>query len=101
MDEEERVYHRFSDFAKTCPQFEGEKKNIVEIINKEILIIGFRIAPSKYEGKNYLTLHFMMEGEKYIVFVGSDPLMDQAQEGIDEMPYRAIIVKRGKYYTMT
>ena len=101
MDEEKRVYHRFSDFANTRPQFEGEKKNIAEILNKEILIIGFRISPSKYKGKNYLTLHFTMEGEKYIVFVGSDPLMDQAQEGVDEMPYRAVIVKRGKYYTMT
>ena len=94
-------YHHFSDFANIRPQFEGEKKKIVEILNKEILIIGFRIGKSKYRGKNYLTLHFKLEGEKYIVFVGSKPLMEQAQEGADEMPYYTTIIRIGNYYTMT
>ena len=101
MNEEERKYHRFSDFTDTHPQLEGDKKNIQEIFNKEILIIGFRISPSKYKGKNYLTLQFKMDGKKYIIFVGSDPLMEQAQKGTDEMPYRTTIVQRGNYYTMT
>ena len=94
-------YHHFSDFAKTHPQFEGEKKKITEILNKEILIIGFRIGKSKYRGQNYLTLHFELEGEKYIVFVGSKPLMEQAQEGTDEMPYYTTIIQIGNYYTMS
>jgi len=94
-------YHHFRDFADTQPQFEGEKKKIPEILNKEILVIGFRIGKSKYRGKNYLTLHFKLEGEKYIVFVGSKPLMEQAQEGADEMPYFTTIIQRGEYYTMT
>ena len=101
MNKAEKKFHHFSDFADTHPQFEGERLNIQEIFNKEILIIGFRIGPSKYKGKNYLTLQFKMNGKKYIIFVGSDPLMDQAQEGADEMPYRTTIVKRGNYYTMT
>ena len=94
-------YHHFCDFADIHPQFEGEKKKIVEILNKEILIIGFRISKSKYPGKEYLTLHFKLEGKNYIVFVGSKPLMEQAQEGDEEMPYRTTIVQRGNYYTMT
>ncbi len=94
-------YHHFSDFADTQPQFEGEKKKIQEILNKEILIIGFRIGKSKYKGKKYLTLHFKLDGEKYIVFTGSKPLMDCAQEGENEMPYYTTIIQRGEYYIMT
>lgn len=94
-------YHHFSDFAKTHPRFDGEKKKIVEILNKEILIIGFRIGESKYRGKNYLTLQFKLDGEKYIIFVGSEPLMKQAQEGADEMPYRTTIIQIANYYIMT
>ena len=94
-------YHRFSDFADTHPQFEGEKKKIPEILNKEILVINFRVGNSKYKGKKYLTLHFELERDKYIAFTGSDVLTEQAQEYADEMPYLTTIIQRGNYYTMT
>ena len=94
-------YHRFSDFADTQPQFEGEKKKIPEILNTEILVINFRVGKSKYKGKKYLTLHFEIECEKYIVFTGSNVLTEQAQEYADEMPYFTTIIQRGNYYTMS
>lgn len=94
-------YHNFRDFAKVHPRFDGEKKKIVEILNKEILIIDFRIGKSRYRGRNFLTLQFKLEGEKYIVFVGSKPLMEQAQEGADEMPYHTTIIQIANYYIMT
>jgi len=94
-------YHHFSDFADIRPQFEGEKKKITEILNKEILILNFRVGNSKYKDKKYLTLHFELDSEKYIVFSGSDVLMEQAQEYAEQMPYYTAIVQRGNYYTMT
>ena len=94
-------YHRFSDFADTSPQFEGEKKKIPEILNTEILILNFRMGKSKYKGKKYLTLHFEIKGEKYIAFTGSDVLAEQVQEYADKMPYFTTIIQRGEYYTMT
>lgn len=94
-------YHRFSDFADTHPQFEGEKKKIPEILNTEILIINFRVGKSKYKGKKYLTLHFEFEGKNYIVFTGSEVLTEQAQEYVDEMPYFTTIIQRGNYYTFS
>ena len=94
-------YHRFTDFADTQPQFEGEKKKIPEILNTEILIITFRVGKSKYKGKKYLTLHFEIKGKKYIAFTGSDVLTEQAQEYADEMPYFTTIIQRGNYYTMS
>jgi hypothetical protein len=94
-------YHRFSDFADTQPQFEGEKKKIPEILNSEILIINFRVGKSKYKGKKYLTLHFEIEDKKYITFTGSNVLIEQAQEYAEEMPYFTTIIQRDNYYTMT
>lgn len=94
-------HHRFRDFADILPQFEGEKKKIPEILNTEILIINFRVGKSKYKGKKYLTLHFEIEGKKYIAFTGSDVLTEQIQEYADEMPYFTTIIQRGEYYTMT
>jgi len=94
-------YHRFCDFADTHPQFEGEKKKMPEILNMEILIINFRVGNSKYKGKKYLTLQFELENKKYIVFTGSDVLIEQAQEYSKEMPYFTTIVQRGNYYTMS
>ena len=94
-------YHRFTDFADTQPQFEGEKKKIPEILNTGILIINFRVGKSKYKGKKYLTLHFEIEGKKFIAFTGSDVLTEQAQEYADEIPYFTTIIQRGNYYTMS
>jgi hypothetical protein len=94
---------RYADFADTKPQLEGTKITIQEIFNIEILVTGFRIASSKYKDKDYLTLQFQFEenGEKFIIFAGSDPLIDEARKSETKMPYYVTIVQRGKYYTMT
>jgi len=96
-------YPHYSDFANTKPQLEGTKKKIQEIFNIEILVIGFRVGKSKYKDKEYLTLQFKFEkdGEKYIIFAGSDPLIDEARKSEDRIPYYTTIVQRGNYYTMT
>jgi hypothetical protein len=96
-------YPHYSDFADTKPQLEGTKITIQEIFNIEILVTGFRIAPSKYKDKEYLTLQFKFEedSEKYIIFAGSEPLIKEARKSEAKMPYYTTIVQRGKYYTMT
>jgi len=102
MNKEERKYPRFSDFGDICPQLEGKKKKIHEILNTEILVTGSRIGKSKYKDKEYLTLQFEMEdGEKYIIFTGSEILIDQVRKTKDKMPYYTTIIQRGRYYTMT
>ena len=75
MDEK---YHKFSDFTEEVVGLEGDKKKIDEILNTEILVIGFRIGKSKYKEKEYMTLQFENGGDKYIVFSGSEVLMKQA-----------------------
>ena len=98
MDEK---YHKFSDFTEEVVGLEGDKKKIDEILNTEILVIGFRIGKSKYKEKEYMTLQFENGGDKYIVFSGSEVLMKQAHKYAAEMPFYTTVKKVNEYYTMT
>ena len=95
-------YPHFSDFAVAPQRLEGKKKKIAEILNIEILVTGYKTGKSKVkEGTNFLTLQFELDGETYIIFTGSGPLIDQAQESEEKMPYYTTIIQRGNYFTMT
>jgi len=87
----DKNHPKFSDFADEETSLEGEKKKIEEILNTEILIIGFRIGKSKYKDRDYLTLQFENGGDKYIVFSGSGVLMKQVQKYDDKMPFYTTI----------
>jgi len=94
---------RFSDFADD-KVLDGDKVKIDDILNKEIKIIGHSIKNSKYsKNKNgdYLTLQIEMENEKYIIFTGSDVLIDQLKKYNSEIPFLATIRKINRYYSLT
>jgi len=93
---------KFSDFAEEEVALEGEKKKIDEILNTEILLIGFRIGDSKhYKNRKYLTLQFENGGTKHIFFTSSGVLIKQIQKYEDKMPFLTTIKKVNSYYTMT
>ena len=94
-------YPKFSDFSEEDAGLEGDKKKIEDILNKEILLIGFRIGRSNYREKDYLTLQFKNGGNDYIVFTGSEVLIKQAQKYEDKMPFHTTIKKISNYYTMS
>ena len=95
-------YSHFTDFTEEETALEGKKRKVDEVLNTEILIIGFRIAKSKYyKGKNYLTLQFENGSTKYILFTSSEVLIKQVQKYEDKMPFYSIIRKVNNYYTMT
>ena len=74
---------KFSDFADEKAALDGEKKKIEEILNTEILVIGFRVGKSKhYKNRDYLTLQFENGGTKHIIFTSSDVLIKQSQKYI-------------------
>ena len=95
------TYPKFSDFAEEEVGLEGDKKKVEEILNKEILIIGYRIGRSRYRDKDYLTLQFKINNETNIIFNGSEVLIKQAQKYEDKMPFHTTIKKVNNYYTMT
>lgn len=94
---------RFSDFAKSHTSLSGDKVRIDEILGKEIEVMAFILANSKYkEGTKVLKLQFRIDGEVKVLFTGSKVLIEQATEHEDEIPFMAKIEKvNNKYYTFT
>lgn len=95
---------KFSDFAKDENVLDGEKIKLVSILNKEIMVIGYKIRNSQYAKSNsdkYLSLQFEMNGTKHVAFTGSGVLIDQIEKYKDEIPFMTIILKIDKYFTFS
>lgn len=92
---------RFSDFAQEEKPLDGNKMRIDDILNQEILIIGYKLSKSKYQDTNYVTIQFEREGKRYVVFTGSQVVADQIEKYSEKIPFYAIIRKINKYYTLT
>lgn len=92
---------RFGDFAEE-EVFDGEKLRLDEILNKEILVTGFRIKEShQKKGTQYLTIHLEINGVQHITFTGSVVLMDQLKKYESHLPFLAIIKKINRHYTFS
>lgn len=93
---------KFSDFAENEYGLDGDKMQIGDILNKEIIVKAFRIMPSKcVRDKDCLQLQFELEGKTYIIFSNSSVLMKQMNKYQDKLPFIATIKKVGSYYTFT
>lgn len=92
---------RFGDFAEE-ETFEGEKLRLDEILNKEILVTGYKIKDShQKKGTEYLTIHFELEGKQHITFTGSIVLMNQLKKYESHLPFLTTIKKINKYYSFS
>jgi hypothetical protein len=95
---------RFSDFAKEESPLDGEKIPIIQLLNREIVVTGFKVRASKY-GKNKsgkcLTLQVEIDGGRRVLFTGSDILIDQMSKYGDHIPFTTTIKKIDKYYTLS
>lgn len=93
---------RFSDFATQEDVIEGAKIKISELIGKEIEVIGFKLASSKIKrDEQCLTIQFILNGEKRVVFTGSSVLTDQCIKYKSEMPFVTVIKSVSKHYTFS
>ena len=94
------LYPKFSDFAEETKSFEGDKKKIDDILNKDILIIDYKIKDSKqHKDTQYVTIQFKIDGTCHIVFTGSKVLAEQLNKYKDNIPFHTQIKKIDKYYT--
>ena len=92
---------RFGDFAEEEP-FDGDKLKLEEILNKEILVTGYKIKDSSQKkGTLYLTIHFEFSGEKHVTFTGSTVLMDQLKKYESHLPFLTTIQKINRHYTFS
>ncbi len=93
---------KYSDLVKKQRINEdGEKLPIADILGKEITVIGFAMRPSNMHKKDYLCLKFLLNDKKHVVFTDSDVLHRECERFKDEMPFTAVIVQKGQYYTFT
>lgn len=97
----------FKDFGITpaSPSFTGDKIEIYNILNKEIIVNDHKIEPSKYPEKgngNRLTLQIKIDEKDRVVFTGSVILMDMIQKvNKEDFPFTATIIKENKGYKFT
>ena len=99
-----KKYPQFSDFNPRAVGFQGEKKRISEILNREILVLDYRVIKGKYNTDSCVQIQFEMsefEGKKFIVFSGSAVLQGQLEEAKDRMPFCAVIQRIDKYLTFS
>ena len=105
IDLRSRRKKRFGDFAEEPALLDGAKTRIDDILNQEIEIIGHRTAPSKYTKNKSglcLTLQFVdRDGKRWVVFTGSDVLIEQIRKYESEIPFHATIKKVDRYYRLT
>ncbi len=92
---------RFSDFADEPPLLDGERLKIEELINREILILGYRVYNNGNNGSKLLTIQFRLGDSKHIAFTGSKVLREQIEKYGDEIPFLATIKKVDKYFTFS
>ncbi len=92
----------FSVFAKDKLPLPGVKKRLDEILNKEILVVDFRITKSKKrEDSECLQIQFVCDGVTCVTFTGSSVLCTQIQSVRDHVPFRTCVTKIDKYYSFS
>jgi hypothetical protein len=95
---------RFSDFAIEQQPLDGEKSKIVDILDKEILVVGHALKKSKY-GKNdsgfCLTIQYELDEKRFICFTGSDVLIEQFKKYAEHIPFLTTVKRIDKYFTLS
>ena len=95
----------FSEFAKEDLPFESEKVRVDSLLNKEIIIVKYKVRSSKYKDKcrNCATVQFKEseEDSNKVFFTGSEVLIDMLEKYKEELPFIATIRKIDRYYTFS
>lgn len=97
-------YPHFRDFVDSDEDegpLDGEKMKIVDILNKEILILNFNIRKSKIKEGNYVIIQFKLDDEKHVIFTTATRLMKKLERHKDKMPYRVTIIQEFNYFTFS
>ncbi len=95
--------NKFADFAEE-ETLEGDKIKITDMLNREIIVTGYKVTESKFSKSNSercLKLQFELENKKYVMFTGSDVLIDQIIKYQQHIPFITTITKIDKYYSFS
>lgn len=75
--------------------------SIDAVLNKEILVLGFRTGQSKFQEGRYTTVQFELDGTRHVFFTGSQVIADQLQKYQNQLPFWTTVQKINRYYTLT
>lgn len=98
----------FSQFNihATTRAFEGDKIKMSKILNREIVVLHFKIEDSKvFKDKGTgkcLHLQISVNDEKHIVFTSSSVLIEMVQQvPVTEFPFSTTIVEENERFKFT
>jgi hypothetical protein len=87
----------------------GKKLKIEELLDQLILILSYQVCDSNYKknksGK-YVKIQFQYDldetsnSDLYVVFTGSDVLLQQLQKYGSKLPFECKISRNNNYYTL-
>ena len=94
---------QFKEFGikSITKNFTGDKIKIGRILNREIVVLDYKVEQSKYDKGNGKCLHLQIEvdNSKHVVFTGSSVLMDVIQQvPKSELPFKTTIVRENEHY---
>jgi hypothetical protein len=92
---------RFADFAETPQVLDGDKIKIEDVLNREVTVLGFRVAKGKHKTDRCLTLQVAVDGVHRVVFTGSEVLISQMEKYGGECPFVSTIRKIDRFYTLS
>lgn len=80
--------------------FVGDKVKIDKVINREIVILDFKIQESKInEGKKFLSLQIELSGEKKVIFTGAKLLIQAIEQmNKENLPVSTTIISENQMY---
>lgn len=84
--------------------FIGDKIKIDRIINREIVVLDYKVEDSKYNKGNGKCLYLQIElqGTRHVVFIGSTVLMEMIQQvPAEEFPFATTIVRENHRFEFT
>lgn len=94
--------HKFSDFSKESNNLPGDKLSFSSVMGKPVQVLQYRLLPSKVSpDKQCVQIQLTVDGKTCVTFTTSGVIIRQLQTYADELPFEAVIERRGKYYTFT
>lgn len=93
---------RFSDFARRHAPLAGDKVKMIDVLDKEIEVLSYRVNSSRYNGPTQcLQLQFKLADALCVLFTGSQVLIEQCETYKDEIPFATVIKKIDRFFSFT
>ena len=83
--------------------FIGDKISIDKVLNTEIIVMAYKVEPSKAKpGTEFLTIQIERKGDRNVIFTGSKNLIYMIEQvPKDKFPFKTTIIKQDRRLEFT